>query len=72
MNGAMEIAPKLELADKIVDLVSSGITLKVNDLVEIEKIIDITSHLVVNRTAFKTRSKKIRYLMSLIQGAINE
>ena len=72
MNGAMEIAPKLELADKIVDLVSSGITLKVNDLVEREKIIDITSHLVVNRTAFKTRSKKIRYLMSLIQGAINE
>ena len=39
---------------------------------DIEKIIDITSHLVVNRTAFKTRSKKIRYLMSLIQGAINE
>ena len=67
MNGAMEIAPKLDMADKIVDLVSSGMTMEANDLIEIERILDITSHLVINRTAFKTRSENIRYVMSLFQ-----
>ena len=72
MNGAMEIAPKLGLSDKIVDLVSSGTTLKVNDLVEEEKILDVTSHLIVNRSAFKTRSKKIRHLISLLEEVLDE
>ena len=72
MNGAMEIAPKLGLSDKIVDLVSSGITLKVNGLIEEEKILDITSHLIVNRSTFKTRSKKIRYVISLLEEALND
>jgi len=70
MNGAMEIAPKLDMADKIVDLVSSGMTMKVNDLVEIERIVEITSHLVINRTAFKTRSENIRHIMSLFQEVL--
>ena len=72
MNGAMEIAPKLGLSDKIVDLVSSGITLKVNGLIEEEKILDITSHLIVNRSTFKTRSKKVRYIISLLEDALND
>ena len=72
MNGAMEIAPKLEMADKIVDLVSSGKTLVANDLVEIENILDVTSHLVVNRTAFKTRSENIRHIMTLFREALDE
>jgi len=72
MNGAMEIAPKLGLSDKIVDLVSSGMTLKANDLIEEEKILKVTSHFVVNRSAFKTRSKKIRYIMTLLQGAVDD
>ena len=71
MNGAMEIAPKLDMADKIVDLVSSGLTMKANDLIEIERILDITSHLVINRTAFKTRSENIRYVMRLFQEAVS-
>jgi ATP phosphoribosyltransferase len=68
----MEIAPKLEMSDKIVDLVSSGKTLIANDLVEIENILDVTSHLVINRTAFKTRSEKIREIMILFREALNE
>ena len=72
MNGAMEIAPKLGLSDKIVDLVSSGETLKVNGLIEEEKILDITSHLIVNRSTFKTRSKKIRHIISLIDEVLND
>ena len=59
LNGAMELAPALGLCRRIVDLVSSGATLKANGLVEIERITDITSRLIVNRTAFKTRSAEV-------------
>ncbi len=55
LNGAMEIAPTLGLTRRIVDLVSSGGTLKANDLVEVEHIMDITSRLIVNRSALKTQ-----------------
>ena len=72
MNGAMEIAPKLNLSDKIVDLVSSGMTLKANGLIEEEKILDITSHLIVNRSTFKTRSEKIRHIISLLEEVLND
>jgi ATP phosphoribosyltransferase len=54
LHGAMEIAPKLGLARRIVDLVSTGSTLKANGMVEVEKIMDVTSRLIVNRTALKT------------------
>lgn len=54
LNGAMEIAPTLGLASHIVDLVSTGSTLKANNLKEIETILEISSKLVVNRTALKT------------------
>ncbi len=56
LNGAMELAPTLGLAPRIVDLVSSGRTLKENGLVEVAHIMDVTSRLVVNRAAMKTRS----------------
>jgi len=55
LNGAMELAPLLGLAPRIVDLVSSGRTLRENGLVEVEPIVDVTSRLVVNRAAMKTR-----------------
>ncbi len=55
LNGAMELAPSLGLSSRIVDLVSSGATLKANGLVEVETITTITSRLIVNRTALKTR-----------------
>jgi ATP phosphoribosyltransferase len=54
LNGAMELAPLLGLAPRIVDLVSTGKTLKENGLVERETILEVTSRLVVNRAAFKT------------------
>ena len=55
LNGAMELAPGMGLCRRIVDLVSTGQTLKDNGLVEIEKIADVTSRLIVNRAALKTR-----------------
>lgn len=58
LNGAMEIAPALGLVRRIVDLVSSGATLKANALVEVEKILDVSSRLIVNRSAFKTRPEE--------------
>ncbi len=57
LNGAMELAPLLGLAPRIVDLVSSGRTLKENGLVEVETIMEVTSRLIVNRAAFKTRGE---------------
>ncbi|MGF1606576.1 MAG: ATP phosphoribosyltransferase [Rhodothalassiaceae bacterium] len=55
LNGAMELAPSLGLCGRIVDLVSTGSTLKANGLVEVEVLERITSRLIVNRAAFKTR-----------------
>ena len=55
LNGAMELAPNLGLCKRIVDLVSSGATLKANGLVEVEEIANVTSRLIVNRAALKTR-----------------
>ena len=60
LNGAMELAPSLGLCQRIVDLVSSGVTLKANGLVEIEHIADVTSRLIVNRAAFKTRHEEMK------------
>jgi ATP phosphoribosyltransferase len=57
LNGAMELAPSLGLAQRIVDLVSSGATLKANGLAEVEHIAHITSRLIVNRTALKTNAE---------------
>ena len=54
LNGAMELAPGLGLASRIVDLVSTGKTLKDNGLVETSTILEITSRLIVNRAALKT------------------
>ncbi|MBL4800550.1 MAG: ATP phosphoribosyltransferase [Emcibacter sp.] len=71
LNGAMELAPSLGLCRRIVDLVSTGATLKANGLVEIEKIIDITSRFIVNRTAFKTRNEEISEILKNI-GARND
>ncbi len=57
LNGAMEIAPSLGLAGRIVDLVSTGQTLKDNGLVERERILDISARLIVNRAALKTDAR---------------
>ncbi|NTZ42528.1 ATP phosphoribosyltransferase [Altererythrobacter sp. SALINAS58] len=54
LNGAMELAPSLGLAGRIVDLVSTGATLKQNGLVETRRIMDVSARLIVNRAALKT------------------
>jgi len=59
LNGAMELAPRIGLCRQIVDLVQTGSTLKANGLVEIERIADITSRLIVNRVALKTRVEEV-------------
>ena len=59
LKGAIEIAPVLGLADCIVDLVQTGQTLKENGLNELEKISDITSRLIVNKSSFKSKYKEI-------------
>jgi ATP phosphoribosyltransferase len=59
LNGAVELAPTLGLCRRIVDLVSSGATLKANGLVEVEHIADITSRFIVNRAALKTRHAEV-------------
>jgi len=60
LNGAMELAPTLGLCRRIVDLVSTGNTLKANGLCEIEHIADVTSRLIVNRAALKTRPTDVQ------------
>ncbi len=71
LNGAMELAPTLGLCRRIVDLVSTGSTLKANGLVEVEHIADITSRLVVNRTALKTRPVEIQGWIEQFRRAVD-
>ena len=72
LSGAMELAPKLGLAPRIVDLVSSGRTLVANGLKEVEVITKISSRLIVNRAAFKTRNAEISDLINKFREAICE
>ncbi|GGO95722.1 ATP phosphoribosyltransferase [Stakelama pacifica] len=72
LNGAMELAPKLDLAPRIVDLVSSGRTLKENGLVEVEVIAEVTSRLIVNRAAFKTRVGEVVPLVDAFRRAVED
>lgn len=65
LNGAMELAPHLNLCDFIVDLVSTGKTLKENNLLEIEKIMDVSSYFIVNRNSFKTKNESINQIIKL-------
>ena len=70
LNGAMEIAPALGLARHIVDLISTGSTLKANNMVEIEKILDVSSRLIINRSIQKTRPKEITQWINAFRNAI--
>lgn len=71
LNGAMELAPDMGLCRRIVDLVSTGRTLKDNGLVEIETIAEVTSRLIVNRTALKTRPEEIGGWIERFQEVAN-
>ena len=70
LNGSMELAPSLSMCRRIVDLVSTGKTLKENGLREIEKIMDVQSKLIVNRSAYKTKTSKIESIIEIFRNSI--
>ena len=72
LYGSMELAPLTGLADAIVDLVSTGSTLRANNLVEVEKVVDISSRLVVNQAALKLKREPIRALIDAFEAAVTE
>ncbi|KUP05208.1 ATP phosphoribosyltransferase [Bacillus coahuilensis m2-6] len=70
LNGSIELAPLIGLADRIVDIVSTGNTLKENGLVEYEKIKTVTSRLIVNRVSYRTKAKEISSMVERIRAII--
>ncbi len=70
LYGSMELAPLSGLADKIVDLVDTGNTLKANGLIAEEKLCDISSRLVVNKAAMKIKNKQIQDLIRNIEAVV--
>jgi ATP phosphoribosyltransferase len=72
LYGSMELAPLVGLADVIVDLVSTGGTLKANGLKEVEKIADVSARLIVNQAALKTRPELLRPLVETFAKAASQ
>jgi ATP phosphoribosyltransferase len=72
LYGSMELAPLTGLADAIVDLVSTGNTLRANNLVEVEKILDVSSRLVVNQAALKLKREPLRALIDAFASAVGK
>ncbi len=70
LNGSMELAPSLNMCRRIVDLVSTGATLKANGLKEIEEIMKVQSKLIINRSAFKTDNKKIQSIIQEFKNLV--
>ena len=71
LNGSMELAPSLSMCKRIVDLVSTGKTLKENGLKEVDKIIDVQSKLIVNRSSYKTKTNKIENIINQIAKIVS-
>ena len=72
LYGSMELAPLVGLADAIVDLVSTGGTLKANNLVEVEDIMPISSRLVVNQASLKLKRELIQPVLEAFAGAVKQ
>lgn len=70
LYGSMELAPLTGLADAIVDLVSTGNTLKANQLVEVEQIMAISSRLIVNQAALKLKREPLRAIIDAFEAAV--
>jgi ATP phosphoribosyltransferase len=71
LYGSMELAPLVGLSDAIVDLVSTGSTLRANNLVEVEEIMPISSRLIVNQASLKTKSARIKRLLAAISATVS-
>ena len=67
LYGSMELAPLVGLADAIVDLVSTGNTLRANNLVEVESITDISARLIVNQASFKRKREALKKILAVWQ-----
>jgi ATP phosphoribosyltransferase len=72
LYGSMELAPLVGLADRIVDLVDTGNTLKANGLAPLEHITDISSRLIVNKAAMKMKHGAVKRIMDAMEQAVNE
>ncbi len=72
LHGSVELAPLLNLADAIVDLVSTGKTLQENGLVEVEEIVAITSRLVANQSSYQLKSVQVQKVMDILGKVVNE
>lgn len=70
LNGSIELAPLIGLADRIVDMVETGTTIKENGLTEMEKIFDITSRLVANRVSYRMKNGRIQELCDMLHQVI--
>jgi ATP phosphoribosyltransferase len=70
LYGSMELAPLTGLADAIVDVVSSGNTLRANDLVAVEEIVAISSRLIVNQAALKLKREALREILDTLRDAV--
>jgi ATP phosphoribosyltransferase len=70
LNGSIELAPMINLADRIVDIVSTGRTLKENGLVEYEHIADVSSRLIVNPVSYRMKSERIQDLVNRVKQCV--
>jgi ATP phosphoribosyltransferase len=72
LYGSIELAPLVGLAERIVDLVSTGATMRENGLVEVETISEITSRLIVNRASLKTKHQRITRIIQDLEWVLAE
>lgn len=72
LNGSIELAPLIGLADRIVDIVSTGRTLKENGLVELEHIADITSRLIVNPVSYRLKDQQIDEIVERLSKVVSQ
>ncbi|MFT4417157.1 ATP phosphoribosyltransferase [Fredinandcohnia humi] len=72
LNGSIELAPLIGLADRIVDIVSTGRTLKENGLVELEHITEITSRLIVNPVSYRMKDQQIDEIVERLSKVVSE
>ena len=72
LSGSVELAPKVGIADAIVDIVETGTTLRANGLVEVEKVMDVSAQLLVNRISQKTKFDEINSLILAIKEVVRD
>ncbi|WP_010290226.1 ATP phosphoribosyltransferase [Kurthia massiliensis] len=72
LNGSIELAPMIGLADRIVDIVSTGQTLKENGLVEYEFVVDVSSRLIANQASYRMKNERIQDLVKRLKKCVRE